>query len=379
MVSLPRPRRPSAVDVLLAGLLVAVVLAEAAAEPTVRHPALHAGVGGLVMVALAWRRVRPLPVATVVVTGDVLLAINGGDLSVVFGLLVMAFTVGAETDGVRSWLGLAVLLTPFLVGIALANDELVPGDLGAGLVIIGLPWLAGRALRERAVGLAEAMTRAERLEEEREHDARAAAVAERTRLARELHDVVAHSVSVIAIQVQAVRRRLGREHPREAADLAAVETAAREAMAEMRRLFGVLRDDGEEAALAPQPGLGELPRLLDRVRETGVEVALETAGEPVGLPPGLDLAAYRIVQEAVTNALRHSGATRLVVRLAWSAAELEVLVEDDGRGLAGAGTAGHGLRGIRERAALYGGSLDVGPAGGAGARVHARLPIGGGP
>jgi signal transduction histidine kinase len=307
------------------------------------------------------------------------LGTNGGELSVVFGLLVMAFTVGAETEGLRSWLGMAGLLSFFVVALVADTGRVIPGDLGAGVVMVMLPWVAGRTLRERAARLAEAMSRAERFEQEKLHEAEAATARERTRLARELHDVVSHSISVIAIQAQAVRRRLGPGHEREAADLAAVETAARDAMAEMRRLFGVLREEGTEAELAPQPGLAELDRLLGRVRDAGLAVEVDTRGDAVALSPGLDLAAYRIVQEAVTNALRHAGATRLEVRLAYEPDELQVTVEDDGRGLNGTTRDGHGLRGIRERAELYGGSLEVGCGDRGGARVHARLPIGGHP
>ena len=369
-------RRPSAVDALLAGFLAVVVLAEALMEPTVQRPALHALVGTTVMLAIAWRRAFPLLVAVLVVAGNMVLGANGGELSVVFGLLVMAFTVGAETEGRRSWAGLLVLLSFFLSALATANQGLVPGDLGAGVVLIALPWVAGRTLRERAASLAVAMSRAERLEEEKRHEAEAAAMKERTRLARELHDIVSHSISVVAIQAQAVRRRLGPEHEAEATDLAAVEGAARDAMAEMRRLFGVLREDGEKAELAPQPGLGEIDRLLGRVRDTGMEADLVTEGEAVPLSPGLDLAAYRIVQEAVTNALRHSDARRVSVRLGYSAGELQVTVEDDGRGIVNGAAGGHGLRGIRERAELYGGTLHVDRGEHGGARVHARLPVG---
>lgn len=377
MVPVPRLRRPSLVDAVLAGFLAVVVLAEAATESAVQRPVLHAVVGATVMLAIAWRRAFPVGVTLLAVLGNAVLGANGGELSVVFGLLIMAFTVGAETEGARSWLAMLALLSFFVGSLILANQRVIPGDLGAGVVLVALPWVAGRTLRERAAGLAAAMTRAELLEEEKLRAAAAATVRERTRLARELHDIVSHSISVIAIQSQAIRRRLGPDHAREAADLAGVEAAARDAMAEMRRLFGVLREEGEQAALAPQPGLAELDQLLVRVRDTGIRVDLDTHGEPVELSPGLDLAAYRIVQEAVTNALRHSGAGHLQVGLRYAPGELEVTVEDDGHGIDDATAGGHGLRGIRERAELYGGTLDVGPGDRGGARVHARLPVGG--
>jgi signal transduction histidine kinase len=302
---------------------------------------------------------------------------------VVFGLLIMSFTVAAEVEGRGSVYGLLGLLGFFLVAMVLGNQGLVAGDVGAAAVLIVLPWLAGRALRERAAHLAAAMSRADRLEQEKQREAEAAVTRERTRLARELHDVVSHSISVIAIQAQAVRRRLGEDRPEEAADLETMELTAREAMAEMRRLFGVLRDDGEDVALAPQPGLGELHRLVERVRDTGLHVEVTRAGEPVELPPGLDLAAYRIIQEALTNALRHSGAGSVAVGLDYRPGMLTVSVEDDGstgnEPTLDPGTGdGHGLRGIRERTELYGGTLVVAPGTRGGLRVTAALPVGGG-
>lgn len=377
MLGLPRATRPSLVDVLLASFFAVVVLVEALTEPEVQTPWLHGVVGCSAVLAMAWRRVWPLPVAAVVVMAEAVLAINGGGLSVALAVLVMSFTVGAETEGRTSWWGLLLLLLPYIGGLSLARGGLIPGDVAASVVLVAAPWVAGRALRSRAEALAEAMARAAVLEHEKQREADEATTRERTRLARELHDVVSHSISVIAIQAQAVRRRLAPERPAEATDLAAIENAAREAMVEMRRLFGVLREQGGEPELAPQPGLGELGRLLDRVRDTGVRVDLVTDGDAVELSPGLDLAAYRIAQEAVTNALRHSGASHLTVRLGYRQSALEVTVEDNGSGFANVATrCGHGLRGIRERAELYGGSLDLGTTSGGGARVHASLPIG---
>jgi signal transduction histidine kinase len=200
-------------------------------------------------------------------------------------------------------------------------------------------------------------------------------VEERTRIARELHDIVSHSISVVTIQTQAVRRRLGPDHAKEAEDLAAVEATAREALAEMRRLFGVLRSDGESASLTPQPGLHELDRLVEQVRGSGLDVDLEVSGDRYDLPPGVDLAAYRIVQEALTNALRHSGADRARVVLRYGPGRLDIAVEDDGRGLATVTTGGHGLVGVRERVALYDGKVEIGPAPSGGVRLSASLPV----
>jgi signal transduction histidine kinase len=185
---------------------------------------------------------------------------------------------------------------------------------------------------------------------------------------------------VVTIQTQAVRRRLGPEHAQEAADLAAVEATAREALAEMRRLFGVLRTDGESASLTPQPGLAELRRLVDQAGSGDLQVSLRVEGDPVELSPGLDLAAYRIAQEGLTNALRHSGARHASVVLRWSPSRLDVEVEDDGHGLPQGsspnGTGGHGLVGVRERVALYGGTVVLESTRGGGTRLAASLPLG---
>ena len=172
-----------------------------------------------------------------------------------------------------------------------------------------------------------------------------------------------------------VRRRLRPEQTQEAQDLAAVESTARQALAEMRRLFGVLRADGESPSLAPQPGLGELHRLLEHVRVAGLPVDLNITGEPIELAPGVDLAAYRIVQEGLTNALRHACAGRASVALLYRPNAVEITVEDNGVGPRQSGDGGHGLMGVRERVALYGGAVEFGPAPGRGSRLSARLPV----
>lgn len=186
---------------------------------------------------------------------------------------------------------------------------------------------------------------------------------------------ITHSISVVTIQTQAVRRRLGPEQAQEAVDLATVEATAREALAEMRRLFGVLRADGESVSLAPQPGLGELDRLVEQSRAGGIVVRLVVEGEVQPLPPGIDLAAYRIAQEGLTNALRHSGASEVVLTVRHSPSAVEVEVVDDGGGLGRSEPCGHGLVGIRERAALYGGSVELGSGPTGGVLLTARLPL----
>ena len=359
-------------DAAIAAVFVALVLAEAAFSPAVTDPLRHAVVGSLAMAVLAWRRRAPLVVTSIVVVVDVLTNPQG-EFSTLLSLVLVCFTIGAETEPPRSYLGLLLVLVPF-VAVSIAKT-LEPSDLAAALVFFVGPWVVGGVVRSRIARTVAAVARAERLEREREAEAARAAAEERTRIARELHDIVSHSISVITIQTQAVRRRLGPDQTAEAADLAAVEATAREALVEMRRLFGVLRTEGEEVSLAPQPGLSELGRLVDKVGAGDMTVSLSVEGEPVDLPAGVDLAAYRIAQEGLTNAARHSGATRADVRLRYTPGRLDIEVEDDGQGLRTNGHAGHGLVGIRERVALYDGTVDLSPSASGGVLLAVRLPL----
>lgn len=363
---------PPVVDIAIAATFVVLSVAEAVFSPAVQSPLTHVVAAGVAMAALAWRRSYPIGVAVYVVGTD--LVINPEQqFSTLLSLVLVCYTIGVETERPRSYAGLGLVLLPFLA-VSLAGD-FVPSDLAAALVFLVGPWSVGSAVRRRVVRTEEAVARADRLEREREVQAAAAAAEERTRIARELHDIVSHSISVVTIQTQAVRRRLGPEHAQEAEDLAAVEATAREALAEMRRLFGVLRADGQTAALAPQPGLHELDRLVAQVRSSGLDVVVEVVGERYDLPPGVDLAAYRIVQEGLTNALRHSGASRARVVLTYEPSRLDVAVEDDGHGLQPEGSGGHGLVGVRERVALYDGTFDIGRSATGGVRLTASLPV----
>ena len=206
-------------------------------------------------------------------------------------------------------------------------------------------------------------------------EARRAVEEERGRITRELHDVLAHSVSVMTVQASAVRRLLTPEQEREREALLAVEETGRQALAEMRRLLGIMRSEHEVAALAPQPGLDTLPALVDQVRRSGLPVELSVEGTPVQLPAGVDLSAYRIVQEALTNTLKHAGPARAWVAVRYGGDDVEIEVANDGRADAGGNGGGHGLAGMRERVALCGGELHTGPRPGGGFRISARLPV----
>ena len=246
----------------------------------------------------------------------------------------------------------------------------VSGLLFFGFIVVG-PFLAGVVIRIRR-------ERERLLVQERDERARAAVAEERTRIARELHDVVAHAMGVIVLQARGARHAL--DAPDDAPDDAlgaidAIESTAGGALAEMRRLLGVLREDGEEIALAPQPSLVHLDDLAAKLTEAGLPVDVTVDGDRRELPPGVDLSAYRIVQEALTNALKHAGPARAHVHLRYRPDHVEVEVLDDGKGDANGNGSGHGLLGMQERVSVFGGELETGPRDGGGFAVRARLPL----
>jgi signal transduction histidine kinase len=299
-----------------------------------------------------------------------------------FGPAILVAVYSVAAYGSR-WVPLAGLA---VAELSLAALQLTPFKF-EGLMFVGLPgilaaaWLLGHFAhnyRAYAAGLEE---RTAELERAREELARRAVTEERLRLARELHDVVAHAMSVIAVQ-SGVGAHVADSRPGEVGKaLAAIEVTSRSALTELRRLLGVLRQDGEpQASLAPAPGLANLEGLLAEVAEAGLAVRLRVEGAPVQLPAGVDLSAYRIVQEALTNVVKHAGPAHAQVTIRYRDQEVAVEVTDDGRGVAavagdgGKGT-GHGLIGMAERVAAFGGDLEVGPCPGGGFRVAARLPL----
>jgi signal transduction histidine kinase len=241
-------------------------------------------------------------------------------------------------------------------------------------------WLVALVIQVRGKRTAAAEERATRLERDHDERARVAVAEERARIARELHDDVVHSVSVMTVQAGAARMMLQSAPDRAAEPLTAVEDAGRQALAELRRLLGILREDGagpvtgQDPMLSPQPGLDDLPPLLVSVREAGLPVDLTVLGEPRSLPAGIELAAYRIVQEALTNTLKHAGPARarVTIRHAPDAVLLEITDDGDASTVAGEG---HGIVGMHERVALYGGELRAGPLPGRGFGVQVRLPV----
>jgi signal transduction histidine kinase len=364
-------RNPRVLDGGIAAFLLVGGLLEAQVSELPRPLWLHQTLVVVVMAAVALRRRFPLFTVAFVVLGMMVIDPDG-QFSTFAALVLVSFTGELELDLPRAYWALVLAVVPFWVGSAFADPTV--SDYVAVTVLYGGSWAVGQMVRQRTREAAEHAARAERAEREHEERAAAAVAEERTRIARELHDIVAHSISVVAVQTQAVRRRLDPSLTREIADLEAVETTARQAMAEMRRLLGVLRADTERPALEPQPGLDQLDRLVADARAGGTPVEVAVEGQRVALPPGLDLAAYRIVQEALTNARRHAPGTRLQVCLRFLGRGLEVTVRNDGPVGPQPVGGGFGLVGMRERVSLYGGQLEAGPTPG-GFAVRATLPL----
>jgi signal transduction histidine kinase len=284
-------------------------------------------------------------------------------VSVVIAGMAAAFLLGNLRDEVQARLGLVIVVGSALI-IAAHDPTHTSTDYLAVPAQFAIAWTLGYALRERTV-------RAEAAEAA----ARVAVAEERARIARELHDVVAHAVSVMVLQVGAVRHRLPDELEEDADALQRVEQAGRSALTEMRALLGAMRRDDEPAELGPQPGLARLDSLLAGIRRAGLPVELHVEGTPAALPGAIDLSAYRIIQEGLTNTLKHANASRADVRLRYAGDELEIEVRDDGRAAVPADGLGHGLVGMRERVKIYGGDMTAGAAGDGGFTLRTRLPL----
>jgi signal transduction histidine kinase len=289
-----------------------------------------------------------------------------------------ALLLGNLRRDAQARLGLVIVFSG--AAIVVYNDpQSAAGDLIFTPVLFSIGWLVGYALRERTEQTEAAEERADRAEREREAAARVAVAEERGRIARELHDVVAHAVSVMVLQVGAVRHRMPETQKEDRDALLNVEQAGRAALAEMRRLLNAMRHEGDELELLPHPGLDDLDTLVNDVRAAGLDVRLHIHGERATLPPGLDLSAYRILQEGLTNALKHARAHRAEVDVRFGDTDLLLEVRDDGRGGPSTnGGPGHGLVGVGERVKIYGGDMWAGPSNGGGFVLHARLPLDGG-
>jgi signal transduction histidine kinase len=377
----------AALDVLLAVVLLAGTLAHMSRPHSQSGTAWDVAryLAALVAcVPLAVRRRWPVPVLALVTVGDAVLVALGFHGPAQVGVAFAIFTVA-----VTSQRRLSLLTVSAVAGAMFAGALLAPGGpewaaviAGPAVVLVG--WFAGETVRARRAYAQSIAERAAERERERAERIRQSAIDERVRIARELHDVVAHAMSVIAVQAGAGRMVLDTQPEETREALTVIETTSRRALREMRRLVGVLReaDDtaGDAAELEPAPGLGALDELIDQTARAGVHVDLDVSGDAHPLPAGVDVSAYRIVQEALTNVVRHAGPTTAHLHIRYQPRDVEIEVVDDGPaadgppdGSHGDGS-GHGLVGMRERVALYGGDLVAAPAG-RGYRVVARLPI----
>jgi signal transduction histidine kinase len=318
------------------------------------------------------------PVATVLIGIGISVATTGKAVTGAFVailLLNLAAWLFGRLDRRSAVVGLLLIYAAVIV-VDTQADELTAADVGFPWFLFTLFWGASVFVTSREGHAREAEERAQRIAIEQERASLQAVAEERQRIARELHDVIAHSVSVMTVQAGAVRRLLLPEQERERQALEIVESTGREALTEMRRLVGLLREHGTMPEFAPQPSLRTLDILIGTVREAGLEVELDVQGQERELPPGVDLSAYRLVQEALTNTLKYAGPAQAWVTLRWRDDELELEVANNGHSEAASNGTGHGLAGMRERVALCGGTLETGPRDGGGFVVRCHLPLG---
>ena len=369
-------------DAWLAGIVTAVYLGEIAVKA--ERPGLllitAVAVGLVILVRKRW----PVPavvlcVATFLLVDELDPAFNQeGGLGHLATWLLAHFALGRWTVGPLA------AIAPFLAvggAVLLGKDDIGAGidtgDLAFFLSLSLLPWGAGLAARLRHDHMAALRAENERLEREQLEAAKRAVIEERSRIARELHDVVSHAISVTVLQARGARRMLGQDTEQVRQSLTAIEQTNTAALSDMRRLLAVLRDtedEGEAKGHEPQPSLARLDDLVDQVRNSGVGVEVSVSGQRVDVPPGVDLSAYRIVQESLTNVLKHASGAAAEVSLEYRPDELLVSVRDTGGAATGDEPSGHGLVGIRERVAVIGGDVVAGPAEGGGYQLTARLP-----
>ncbi len=369
---------------------IIVCLAAAAALTIVTHTGstgtddvgvvFHAVAVVVMSLALTLRRRAPFAIPAGTWLSSATLSIVDGSLIAgqaplsIVGMIA-AVLLGDLKDHRQARAGLAVVVASAAT-VAYQDPTHTAGDLFFIPGLFAAGWLVGFTLHARTEQAEAAEERAARAEWQRRNEGRVAVAEDRARIARELHDIVAHAVSVMVLQVGALRHRLPVEDVTSRETLRNVEEAGRDALTEMRRLLEAMRRDGDPLDLAPQPGLGGIAALLDTVRAAGIDTDLHVHGEAVDLPPGLALSAYRITQEGLTNVIKHAHTHRAEVHLRYCTDGLELEVRDDGGGPTTTDSLGHGLVGIRERVALYGGSMTAGPTETGGFALRARLPLG---
>jgi signal transduction histidine kinase len=360
---------------LLASVLAALVLSDifTSGGYLTGSNGVYLPVAVLMTVPLAWRRSSPLVVVVLVMGAFaaqslILDPTPTPDVELIPALIAV-YSVAVHGERWVPFVGGGLSVVAGLIWLGV-DDFLLP------IVMFGGAWFAGRLVHKRQLYGQAFAERARVLERERDANARVAAAEERVRIAREMHDAVGHSVSVMVVQAGAERLALGEEHPATREALLAIERTGREALAEMSRLLGILRKEGEGLALAPRPSLARVDALVQTVREAGLSVELRVEGEQAALPPGVDVSAYRILQEALTNVVKHAGPARASVVVRYGRRAVEVEVTDDGRRSLNGNATGYGLAGMRERVELHGGTLEAGSGSEGGFIVKARLPLG---
>ncbi|GHB00519.1 MULTISPECIES: sensor histidine kinase [Streptomyces] len=388
-------RHPTGVDtfwaVFLLGLSGVSIVAGQVGNGPQRVAAVPVAVALCAVVALRRRAPEKMLLLTIL-TGVVQLLIGVEPGAANFAMLVITYTVAMAGERWASRLALGCSLCAATLAQLRWPEETSSGSWTQSVFVVVvltvpfvLAWVLGDSMRTRRAYLSQLEERAARLEREREAQSKVAVAAERARIARELHDVVAHNVSVMVVQADGAAYVLDASPDQARQALETISSTGRQALAEMRRLLGVLRtgDTRETGEYVPQPDVEQIEDLVDQVRQTGLAVDFKIEGTPRPLPTGVELTAYRIVQEALTNTRKHGGPDAgASVRLVYFDDGLGLLVEDDGRGAAhelyedgGADGAGHGMIGMRERVGMVGGTLDAGPRPGGGFRISALLPL----
>ena len=368
-------------DLLFAALAVAAML-ELIAERDFARTTLWFGLPAIAALVLPIFTRRRFPFGALIAYWVLAAGISLIDWQLIpslESLFVVGLAVACLLGNLRSAAWQAGLGLVVVVGSLAFIVYKIPGHATSELIFIpidfAVAWVAGFALRGRAEQAEAAEIRAARAEREREAAARIAVAEERARIARELHDIVAHAMSVMVLQVGAVRHKLPQTLEEDSEALRRVEQAGRTALVEMRRLLGAMRRDGEGLELAPQPGLDGLDSLVENVGRAGLPVRLHVDGDRSPVPRAIDLSAYRIIQEGLTNSLKHARASHVDVTVRYRPDDLEVEVVDDGAGAAPSDGLGHGLVGIRERVKIYGGEMNAGTAPAGGFILSARLPL----
>lgn len=369
------------IDVAVAAAVAGVAVAEVAANAAIAPKPAAAACELAMAIALVWRRRSALVVVTLVAVVQVIEAAAGVPLEQplvpLLALVIALYALMTEAPGWQAASGGAVMLVA--VGVETVVQDKGFANFSFALVFLVGAVIVGRTVQSRTRHAAELADRAESLERQQSLTARLAVQAERTRIARELHDVIAHTVSVMVVQAGAAEQIVGRDPDRARTAMQAVQTTGREALGEMARLLGMLREDGAEIGLTPAPGLADLATLVDGARRSGMDVYFQLDGYPRQLPAGPELSVYRIVQEALTNIRKHAGRSRAAVRVTCSDTAIVAEVNDNGasRPLPDAAVpgTGQGLIGMRERVALYGGTLIAGPSAAGGFQVRASIPI----